>query len=124
MNHFTIGWNFFSRCILIFIPMCFSRIVSLTLKTAEGGGFCPELRRSPAISHRIILWSQNFLTLSKNIPSTRFSSHFFTILTGVQEIQPRPSRDHDFLGSKITKSIFFNFFTTKSPKNDLSKLTS
>ena len=93
----------------------------LTLKTAEGGGFCPELRRSPAISHRIILWSQNFLTLSKNIPSTRQSSHFFTILTGVPEIQPRPSRDHDFLGSKITKSIFFNFFTTKSP-NFISNL--
>ena len=27
----------------------------LTLKTVEGGGFCPELRRSPAISHSIIL---------------------------------------------------------------------
>ena len=86
-----------------------------------GGGIIPLVRRLPAISHRIILWSQNFLTLSKNIPSTRQLSHFFTILTGVPEIQPRPSRDHDFLGSKITKSIFFNFFTTKSP-NFISNL--
>ena len=87
-----------------------------------GGGFCPEVRRSPAISHRIILWSQNFLTISINIPSTRQSSHFFTILTGFPEIQPRPSRDYDFLGSKITKSIFFfNFFITNSP-NFISNL--
>ena len=42
-------------------------------------------------------------------------------MTGVPEIQPRPSRDHDYLGSKITKSIFFNFFTTKSP-NFISNL--
>ena len=39
----------------------------------SGGGGCgsPSVRRSPAISHMIILWSQNFLTLSINIPSTR-----------------------------------------------------
>ena len=37
-----------------------------------------------------------------------------SILTGFPEIQPRPIRDYDFLGSEITKSIFFNFFRTKS----------
>ena len=42
-------------------------------------------------------------------------------MTGVPEIQPRPSQDHDFLGLKITKSTFFNFFTTKSP-NFISNL--
>ena len=31
-----------------------------------GDWFNPLVRRSPAISHRIILWSQNFLTLSIN----------------------------------------------------------
>ena len=89
----------------------------------EGGGglILPEVRRLPAISHRIILWSQNFLTLCINIPSKRQSGHFFTILTGFPEIQPRTSRDYDFLGSKIAKSIFFNFFFTKSP-NFISNL--
>ena len=48
-----------------------SRInIFLTLKNG-GGGFCPLVRTSPAISHRIILWSQNFLTLSIKVPSTR-----------------------------------------------------
>ena len=97
------------------------KLVPLTLSDAGGGQNDPLVRRSPAISHRIILWSQNFLTLSKNIPNTSQSSHFFTILTGVPEIQPRPSRDHDFLGSKITKSIFFNLITVKSP-NFISNL--
>ena len=45
--------------------------IPLTLKTAGGGWFNPFVKRMPAISHRIILWSQNFLTLSINIPSTR-----------------------------------------------------
>ena len=75
----------------------------------------------PAISHRIILWSKNFLTLSINISSTRYLSHFFTILTGFPEIQLRLSRDYNFLGSKITKSIFFNFLIIKSP-NFISNL--
>ena len=79
----------------------------------SGSGIHPLVRRSPAISHRIILWSQKFLTLSINIPSKRQLSHFFTIFSGFPEIQPRPSRDQDFLGSKITKSIFFNFFIAK-----------
>jgi hypothetical protein len=35
-------------------------------------------------------------------------------LTGFPEIQPRMSRGYDFLGSKIAKSIFFNFFIAKS----------
>ena len=38
---------------------------------------------------------------------------FFTILTGFPEIQARPTRHFDFLGSKIAKSTFFNFFSTK-----------
>ena len=75
-----------------------------------GGGFCPLVRRSPAI----ILWSQNFLTLSINIPSRRQSSHFFTIFTGFPEIQLRPIGDYDFLGLKTKKSNFFNFFIKTS----------
>ena len=61
-----------------------------------------------------ILWSQKFLTLSINIPTKKCSSHFFTILTGFPEIQPRPMKNYDFLVSKITKSNFPNFFITKS----------
>ena len=86
-----------------------------------GGGIIPLVRRSPAISHRIILWSQNFLTLSINIPSKRQSSHFFTILAGFPEIQPRPSRDYDFLDRKSQNRFFFNFFITKS-SNFISNL--
>ena len=62
-----------------------------------GGGFCPLARGSHAISNRIILWSQKFLTLSKdllevlalsiNIPTRRWSSHFFTILIGFPVIE-------------------------------------
>ena len=38
-----------------------------------------------------------------------------TILTGFSEIEPRPIKNLDFWGSKITKSIFFsNFFITKT----------
>ena len=86
-----------------------------------GGGIHPSVRRLPAISHRIMLWSQKFLTLSINISTRRQSSIFFTILASLPEIQPRPSRDHEFLGSKITKSIFFNFLITKS-SNFISNL--
>ena len=50
LNQFTIIWNYIDMV---------------------GGGIIPLVRRSPAISHRIILWSQNFSTLSINIPSTR-----------------------------------------------------
>ena len=39
----------------------------LTLK--DPGGIHPSVRRSPVIFHRIMLWSQKFLTLSINIPS-------------------------------------------------------
>ena len=88
-------------------------VFSLPLNPAGGGCGKTSVRRSPAISHRIILWSQKFLTLSINIPSKRQLSHFFTIFSGFPEIQPRPSQDQDFLGSKITKSIFFNFFIAK-----------
>ena len=49
-------------------------------KSNQGGGIHPLVRRSSAISHRIILWSQNFLTLSINIPSRRQLSHFFYYL--------------------------------------------
>ena len=39
-----------------------------------GGGVqkCPLVRRSPVISHRIMLWSQKFLTLSINISTKRY----------------------------------------------------
>ena len=43
----------------------------LTLKDMGRGWFNPLVRRTPVISYRIILWSQNFLTLCINIPSTR-----------------------------------------------------
>ena len=39
--------------------------------TLWGDGFNPAIGRSPAISHRIILWSHKFLSISKNISSTR-----------------------------------------------------
>ena len=41
----------------------------LVLKDPGGGCGSPSVRRSPAISHRIMLWLQNFLTLSINIPT-------------------------------------------------------
>ena len=45
----------------------------LTLSDAGGGGQNdPLVRRSPAISHRIMLWSQKFLTLSINISTRRY----------------------------------------------------
>ena len=85
--------------------------VSFNPKRHEGGGWFNSLvRRTPAISHRVILWSQNFSTLSIIIPTQ------VTICTGFPEIQQRPSRDPDFLGSKIAKSIFFQLFYTKVPK--------
>ena len=86
----------------------------LTLKEAGGDQSVPSVRRLAPISHRIILWSQKFLTLSINIPSRR-SSHFFTILRGFPEIEPRPSQDYDFLGLKITKSIFQKKIYNKIP---------
>ena len=43
----------------------------LTLKDMGGGGIIPLVRRLPAISHRIMLWSQKFLTLSINISTRR-----------------------------------------------------
>ena len=46
-------------------------LVSLTLNDAGLGQNAPLVRRSPAISHRIMLWSQKFLTLSINIPTRR-----------------------------------------------------
>ena len=45
-----------------------SKLLSvLTLKDAGGGTKCPPVRRLSAISHRIMLGSQKFLTLSINI---------------------------------------------------------
>ena len=44
---------------------------TLTLKDAGGGTKCPPVRRLSAISHRIMLGSQKFLTLSINILPTR-----------------------------------------------------
>ena len=85
-----------------------------TLISENQPGIHPSVRRSPVISHRIMLWSQKFLTLSINIPSISWQSHFFTILTGFPEIWPRPTRHLDFLGSKIAKSTFFQFFQYKS----------
>ena len=35
------------------------------------------------------------------------------MLTGFSEIEPRPIKNYDFLGSKITIDFFFNFFITK-----------
>ena len=72
-----------------------------------GGGFCLLVRRSPAISHRIILWSQNFF---HKHPKYKVVKSFFYYLGRFLEIQPRLSRDFDFLGVKI----FSIFFITKS----------
>ena len=62
-------WTFIS--VLVFQLMAHETCDLLTLKDMGGGWFNPLLGRSPAISHRIILWSQNFLTLSINNLSTR-----------------------------------------------------
>ena len=86
----------------------------LTLKDMGRGWFNPLVRRTPVISYRIILWSQNFLTLSINIPNYKVLKSFFYYLNRFSRIQPRPRRDYNFLGSKITKSLFFlNFFIKK-----------
>ena len=50
------------------MSMSFNPSFILTLKNPGRGGICP-VRRSPAISHRIMLWSQKFLTLLINIPT-------------------------------------------------------
>ena len=42
---------------------------ALTLKEAGGDQSVPSVRRFAPISHRIMLWSQKFLTLSINIPT-------------------------------------------------------
>ena len=92
------------------------RSIKLTLKLVGMGGIHPLVRRLPAISHRIILWSQRFLILSINIPSTRQLSHFFTILTGFPKNSAKTKPRLSFSGIEITKLIFFfNFFITKSP---------
>ena len=61
---------FFERA----ISFSYSRNLTncLTLKEAGGVQKCPLVRRSPAISHRIVLWSQKFLTLSINISTRRY----------------------------------------------------
>ena len=63
----------------------FCRKLYYYILTLEYGGG-PLVRRSPVISHRIILWSQKFLILSIKVPTRRESSHFFTILTDFFEI--------------------------------------
>ena len=45
--------------------------ISFTLKYAGGDGFNPSIGRLPAISHRIILWSQKLLTLTLHIPTRK-----------------------------------------------------
>ena len=46
--------------------------IFLTLKDAGGGQSVPMGFQLAAISHRIMLWSQKFLTLSINIPIRRW----------------------------------------------------
>ena len=80
----------------------------------RGGWFNPLVRRSPAISHRVILWSQNFLTLSINIPSTRQLSLFFLLFW--QVFQKFSQDRQDILMFEIKNceiNFFFNFFSTK-----------
>ena len=50
----------------------FSFSVILNPKRHGGSWFNPLVGRSPAISHRIILWSQKLLTLSINIPTRSY----------------------------------------------------
>ena len=58
-------------------------------------------------SQKIIISYRPRLNFWKNCQDSKV--FFFTILTGFPEIQPRPSRDYNFLGSKITKSTFSTF---------------
>ena len=57
-----------------FVIDIFENINFLTLVEAGGRGdqSVPLVRRLAPISHRIILWSQKFLTLSINIPTRRW----------------------------------------------------
>ena len=71
--------------------------------------FNPFVKRTPAISHRTILWSQNFLNLSINIPSTRQYLSW--------QVFQKFSRDRQdiliFWDRKSRNWLFFNFFRTK-----------
>ena len=87
----------------------------LNLKDRGGlGGFCPEVRRLPAISYRIILWSQKFLT-SSQLEGSQVIFYYF------DSISRNSAKTDQRLWSKITKWNFFNFFITKSP-NFISNL--
>ena len=76
--------------VVLKLPQIWKRWVSrnclFNLKRCGGGEAVPLVRRLPAISYRILLWSQNVLTISINVQSTRYLSHFFTILTGIPEM--------------------------------------
>ena len=63
------------------------------------------------VQYEINVQVGKFLTLSINIPMKY--QPFFTILTGFPEIQPRKTKNYNFLRSKNSELTFFHFFQTK-----------
>ena len=96
-------------------------LIEFNPKSPGGGRILPggqEIACLFSLDHAMVT---KFLDFVHKHLKYKVVKSFFTILTGFPEIQPRPSRDHEFLGSKITKLIFFNFLITKS-SNFISNL--
>ena len=82
----------------------------LTLNQARGGLMCPRLRRSLAISSRIMLEFCNFLTFSKMMLSSGSKSHFEHILNDCPENGPSFTKIYKFFEAKNINFIFFQNF--------------
>ena len=82
----------------------------LTLKKAGGGLMCPRLRRSLAISRRIMLEFCNFLTFSKMMLGPGSKSHFEHILNDCPENGPSSTKIYKFFEAKIINFDFFQNF--------------
>ena len=83
--------------------------VSVYLNQARGGLMCPRLRRSLAISRRIMLEFCNFLTFSKMMLGPGSKSHFEHILNDCPENGSSLTKIYKFFEAKI---INFDFFKT------------
>ena len=82
----------------------------LTLNQAGGGLMCQRLRRSLAISRRIMLEFCNFLTFSKMMLGPGSKSHFEHILNDCPENGPSLTKIYKFLRRKSLTLIFFQNF--------------
>ena len=99
------------------------QIALLTLNQAGGGVLmCPRLRRSLAISRRIMLEFCNFLTFSKMMLGPGSKSHFEYILNDCPENGPSSTKIHicgqqkftNFLRQKSLVLIFSKIFINKT----------